>query len=117
MSDDNTQDAAEPSPASAGSVAKGMTSEEVAAALEQSRRRRDAEVRRYEASLEDDCECEHRWIPVSERLPTRGVEVVALWEGVPEFAYRTYDCAWRVRGGAARFAATHWMPLPEADFH
>ena len=52
------------------------------------------------------------WIPVTERLPEDGVEVVALWEGVPEFAAIGRDYAWLARGGEARFTATHWMPLP-----
>jgi len=53
-----------------------------------------------------------RWIPVQERLPELGIEVVALWEGVPEFASLLDDGAWWIRGGSARFAATHWMPIP-----
>jgi hypothetical protein len=52
------------------------------------------------------------WIPVTERLPDIGTEVVTLWEGVPEFAIRERDGAWLARGSEARFTATHWMPLP-----
>jgi len=72
-SNDNTQDGAEPSPASAGSTA---------------------------------------WLPVGEQLPELGIEVVALWDGVPEFASLLDDGAWWIRGGSARFTATHWMPIP-----
>ena len=52
------------------------------------------------------------WIPVGDQLPELGIEVVALWDGVPEFASLLDDGAWWIRGGAARFAATHWMPIP-----
>jgi hypothetical protein len=53
------------------------------------------------------------WIPVTERLPEDGVEVVALWEGVPEFAIREGG-AWQTTAipPSARFTATHWMPIP-----
>jgi hypothetical protein len=52
------------------------------------------------------------WIPVTERLPELGMEVVALWEGVPEFASRERDGTWWSFRDEARFAATHWIPLP-----
>jgi hypothetical protein len=52
------------------------------------------------------------WIPVTEQLPELGMEVVALWDGVPEFATREADGTWWSFLDESRFSATHWMPLP-----
>jgi hypothetical protein len=52
------------------------------------------------------------WIPVTEQLPALGAEVVALWDGVPEFASRERDGTWWSFRDETRFCATHWIPLP-----
>jgi hypothetical protein len=62
-------------------------------------------VTNYQANLDG-------WIPVTDRLPELGMEVVALWDGVPEFASRERDGTWWSFRDEARFAATHWIPLP-----
>ena len=69
---------------------------------------------------------ETRWIPVTERLPDAGgvfPYVLAKIGGMhyPAIARRSESSSgWVELGDARMFAAweiTHWMPLPEADFH
>jgi hypothetical protein len=57
---------------------------------------------------------ERRWVPVAERLPEEGVEVLCLIQ--PECACVGYQTrvfgqvVWNDEG--ALFRPTHWMPLP-----
>lgn len=69
----------------------------------------DAKIERLEARLEQT-----RWIPVTERLPQDGMEVLAWSQS--GFAYVDWfiDGKWKVNGlvdGKYEFV-THWMPLP-----
>jgi Protein of unknown function (DUF551) len=53
-----------------------------------------------------------RWIPVEERLPELGVDVLVLHSGKREVAWRhVVDGDWM--SNAALGEITHWMPLPE----
>lgn len=59
-------------------------------------------------------QAERRWIPVSERLPEEGVEVLVFDE---KGDYLT-DCLRRWQNGSLNWendddGVTHWMPLPE----
>jgi len=54
------------------------------------------------------------WIPVSERLPLVGVEVLASENGGAGMlvALRRKDGHW-YGGGLSYLSVTHWMPLPK----
>ena len=120
-------DEAQDSAGSLGPVADGVTHKGLAAALEQSKRRMAAEIRRYEAELKDGCECEHQWIPVTEQMPPINKKVlytcfiddgdnwwtdinIGKWDGKllnfannPAMKYDHSD-DWE--------PCSHWMPLP-----
>jgi len=98
MSDDNTQNAAEPSPASAGSVANDQA-EVLAKGI--------ADIIRIAA--------EPDWIPVTERLPDEYEVVMVGWAGRRDIGKgyllngKWHDplvCIPDVN------QPTHWMPLP-----
>jgi hypothetical protein len=93
MSDDNTQDGAEPSLASAGSVDE----------LGPVPRATDTGIR---LSL-------LRWIPVTERLPeVHSPVLVSITESrYPAVATMSIDGEWLFREGD-HVTVTHWMPLP-----
>ena len=61
-----------------------------------------------------------RWIPVTERLPERDVQVLGWYKDNPFSQYRPEVVAWNGNGWvfvyAHRYVAnvTHWMPLPKA---
>jgi hypothetical protein len=92
MSNDNTQDAAEPSLASAGSVgevlAKGI-----------------ADIIRIAA--------EPDWIPVTERLPAKDL-MVLVWSQSDGLHLARLDLWRQWRDADENFGKkiTHWMPLP-----
>jgi hypothetical protein len=104
MDDDNTQGGAEPSSASAGSVANDQA-EVLAKGI--------ADIIRTAA--------EPDWIPVTERLPNRGEWVLAYG---PHYSHIVAECdrgewrsvyrdsetgePWLREAGMV----THWMPLP-----
>ena len=58
---------------------------------------------------------DHRWIPVTERLPKDGAEVLAF--NRTGFAYVDYraDGKWKINSmvDEEHEIVTHWMPLPE----
>jgi len=136
MSDDNTQGGAEPSPASAGSVAtpleqiirgtvrlhelieQGRCDSEEADALrdemdapflELSESEREA-VRLVSAAIKD-----REWIPVTERLPEPCVNALAYaiteWRpgGAPCFTVTAHSGEYWF---CDSMTITHWMPLP-----
>lgn len=57
-----------------------------------------------------------RWISVEERLPEKGIVVLAMWHGEMAFArYTPYRLGWYnldTRYDSPN-AVSHWMPLPE----
>jgi hypothetical protein len=56
-----------------------------------------------------------RWIPMTERLPDDGLEVLVTADGWMRIAYRTITDGWRIVGHGKLDTArqpTHWMPLP-----
>lgn len=61
-----------------------------------------------------------RWIPVTERLPERDVQVLGWYKDNPFSQYRHEVVAWNGNGWVFVYAhryvtnVTHWMPLPEA---
>lgn len=61
-----------------------------------------------------------RWIPVTERLPERDVQVLGWYKDNPFSQYRPEVVAWNGNGWVFVYAhryvtnVTHWMPLPEA---
>ena len=71
----------------------------------------DAMEEAYNKGYKKGQEEAHRWIPVEERLPERGQEVIAFSGGYLEpkvFAYHFWSekfSSWQ--------GITHWMPLPE----
>ena len=103
MNTDNTQDGAEPSPASAGSVAHEQA-EVLAKGI--------ADIIRIAA--------EPDWIPVSERLPANGQAVLLYDPCVPDddsIALVVFsEGEWRSPSEEGRpmydYEPTHWMPLP-----
>lgn len=68
-----------------------------------------------------------RWIPVTERLPERDVQVLGWYKDNPFSQYRHEVVAWNGNGWVFVYAhryvtnVTHWMPLPgapeEGDHH
>jgi len=84
----------------------------------------DCQVSDIASEAADEIErlrAERRWIPVRERLPEEGVEVLvtavlkgatlfycaAMWRQLPSGAY-----AWEDEDCVIHYP-THWMPLPE----
>ena len=61
-----------------------------------------------------------RWIPVTERLPERDVQVLGWYKDNPFSQYRHEVVAWNGNGWVFVYAhryvtnVTHWMPLPDA---
>ena len=61
-----------------------------------------------------------RWIPVTERLPERDVQVLGWYKDNPFSQYRPEVLAWNGNGWVFVYAhryvtnVTHWMPLPKA---
>ena len=61
-----------------------------------------------------------RWIPVTERLPERDVQVLGWYKDNPFSQYRHEVVAWNGNGWVFVYAhryvtnVTHWMPLPGA---
>ena len=61
-----------------------------------------------------------RWIPVTERMPERDVQVLGWYKDNPFSQYRPEVVAWNGNGWVFVYAhryvtnVTHWMPLPEA---
>ena len=62
-----------------------------------------------------------RWIPVTERLPERDVQVLGWYKDNPFSQYRHEVVAWNGNGWVFVYAhryvtnVTHWMPLPGAQ--
>lgn len=61
----------------------------------------------YKRGYEDGCP---KWIPVTERLPEDGVQVLACTKHRKPFVAHCKYGKWRVSGSVT---ITHWMPLPE----
>ena len=63
---------------------------------------------------------ERRWIPVTERLPERDVQVLGWYKDNPFSQYRPEVVAWNGNGWVFVYAhryvtnVTHWMTLPKA---
>ena len=61
-----------------------------------------------------------RWIPVTERLPERDVQVLGWYKDNPFSQYRPEVVAWNGNGWVFVYAhryvtnVSHWMPLPGA---
>ena len=61
-----------------------------------------------------------RWIPVTERMPERDVQVLGWYKDNPFSQYRPEVVAWNGNGWVFVYAhryvtnVTHWMPLPKA---
>ena len=61
-----------------------------------------------------------QWIPVTERLPERDVQVLGWYKDNPFSQYRPGVVAWNGNGWVFVYAhryvtnVTHWMPLPDA---
>lgn len=61
-----------------------------------------------------------RWIPVTERLPERDIQVLGWYKDNPFSQYRPEVVAWNGNGWVFVYAhryvtnVTHWMPLPKA---
>ena len=61
-----------------------------------------------------------RWIPVTERLPERDVQVLGWYKDNPFSQYRPEVVAWNGNGWVFVYAhryvtnVTHWMPMPKA---
>ena len=61
-----------------------------------------------------------RWIPVTERMPERDVQVLGWYKDNPFSQYRPGVVAWNGNGWVFVYAhryvtnVTHWMPLPKA---
>ena len=80
-----------------------------------------AQRKQAEAETERDALREkQRWIPVTERLPERDVQVLGWYKDNPFSQYRHEVVAWNGNGWVFVYAhryvtnVTHWMPLPEA---
>ena len=78
--------------------------------------RKQAEAEAERAALRE----KQRWIPVTERLPERDVQVLGWYKDNPFSQYRPEVVAWNGNGWVFVYAhryvtnVTHWMPLPEA---
>lgn len=61
-----------------------------------------------------------RWVPVTERIPERDVQVLGWYKDNPFSQYRPGVVAWNGNGWVFIYAhryvtdVTHWMPMPEA---
>ena len=80
-----------------------------------------AQRKQAEAEAERDALREkQRWIPVTERLPERDVQVLGWYKDNPFSQYRPEVVAWNGNGWVFVYAhryvtnVTHWMPLPKA---
>ena len=80
-----------------------------------------AQRKQAEAETERDALREkQRWIPVTERLPERDVQVLGWYKDNPFSQYRPEVVAWNGNGWVFVYAhryvtnVTHWMPLPGA---
>ena len=80
-----------------------------------------AQRKQAEAEAERDALREkQRWIPVTERLPERDVQVLGWYKDNPFSQYRHEVVAWNGNGWVFVYAhryvtnVTHWMPLPGA---
>ena len=80
-----------------------------------------AQRKQAEAETERDALREkQRWIPVTERLPERDVQVLGWYKDNPFSQYRPEVVAWNGNGWVFVYAhryvtnVTHWMPLPKA---
>ena len=80
-----------------------------------------AQRKQAEAEVERDALREkQRWIPVTERLPERDVQVLGWYKDNPFSQYRPEVVAWNGNGWVFVYAhryvtnVTHWMPLPKA---
>ena len=80
-----------------------------------------AQRKQEEAEAERDALREkQRWIPVTERLPERDVQVLGWYKDNPFSQYRPEVVAWNGNGWVFVYAhryvtnVTHWMPLPKA---
>lgn len=80
-----------------------------------------AQRKQVEAEEERDALREkQRWIPVTERLPERDVQVLGWYKDNPFSQYRPEVVAWNGNGLVFVYAhryvtnVTHWMPLPKA---
>lgn len=80
-----------------------------------------AKRKQAEAEAERDALREkQRWIPVTERLPERDVQVLGWYKDNPFSQYRPEVVAWNGNGWVFVYAhryvtnVTHWMPLPKA---
>lgn len=80
-----------------------------------------AQRKQAEAEAERDALREkQRWIPVTERLPKRDVQVLGWYKDNPFSQYRPEVVAWNGNGWVFVYAhryvtnVTHWMPLPKA---
>ena len=78
--------------------------------------RKQAEAEAERAALRE----KQRWIPVTERLPERDVQVLGWYKDNPFSQYRPEVVAWNGNGWVFVYAhryvtnVTHWMPLPDA---
>ena len=80
-----------------------------------------AQRKQAEAEAERDALREtQRWIPVTERLPERDVQVLGWYKDNPFSQYQPEVVAWNGNGWVFVYAhrydtnVTHWMPLPKA---
>ena len=56
---------------------------------------------------------QHRWIPVTERLPEKMKDVLVIrMHGEPDIEFLFYDGTW-VGDTEGKQDVTHWMPLPK----
>ena len=61
-----------------------------------------------------------QWIPVTERMPERDIQVIGWYKDNPFSQYRLGVVAWNGNGWVFVYAhryvtnVTHWMPLPKA---